>query len=337
MASTARKNIFAPGSEGTFHCWSRCVRRAHLMGDDSLTGKNYDHRRDWLYDRLAVICECYCIDVLFFAVLANHFHLVLTSHPRLVKRLGDWEVARRWLLLYPGKRVLEGRPPEPTEQQIKALAADKTKMKEIRKRLSDVSWFMRSLKEPIARRANREDECSGCFFDSRFKCRVIEDDEARLAIGLYVDLNLFRAGECDLPWESPHCSAGARLLSLGDGKAPSWLAEFHRLEGQSDEQPSTGGRRATDLGCLAMTFDQYTRLLMWAATKPGKGRTLPRELAELIERQGLRPERLSELLDQLPKLFPRVVGAPDSLRQRAAEQQRHWYRGVGHADQYFQS
>ena len=93
MPATARRDIFAPGAEGIFHCWSRCVRRAFLMGDDPQTGKNYDHRRQWMLERLDVICQAFCIDVLFFAVLGNHFHLVLATHPRLVKRLGSWEVA----------------------------------------------------------------------------------------------------------------------------------------------------------------------------------------------------------------------------------------------------
>jgi hypothetical protein len=290
-----------------------------------------------MHQRLDVICQAFCIDVLFLAILGNHFHIVLATHPRLVKRLGSWEVARRWLLLFPGKRVLEGPPPEPSEKQIRALAADKEKIDKIRRRLSDVSWFMRALKEPIARRANLEDQCSGAFFASRYRCRLVEDPEGLLAVGLYTDLNLFRAGQCRLPWESPDCSAGLRHGVDGGGQPPPWLAELTLREGQSDETPSASGRRATDRGCLEMSFDQYLRLLMWAATKPESGkRTLPRELAELIERHGLRPERLSDLLDDLPELFPRAIGSRSSLRQLAAAQNRHWLQGVGQAEQFFQ-
>ncbi len=87
--------------------------------------------------------------------------------------MGAWEVARRWLRVYPGKRLLEGPWIEPSEEQVKALAEDKDRIAEIRKRLSNVSWFMSALCEFIARKANLEDGCRGRFFAGRFGCRAI--------------------------------------------------------------------------------------------------------------------------------------------------------------------
>jgi hypothetical protein len=71
--------------------------------------------------------------------------------------MGDWEVARRWLRVYPGKRVLDENWIEPTDEQIEMLVADKKKLKVIRRQLADISWFMSALSEYIARRANLED------------------------------------------------------------------------------------------------------------------------------------------------------------------------------------
>ena len=96
MATCARSEIIRPGAQGIFHCWSRCVRRGYLMGKDPLTGKNHNHRRDWVIDRLQLLVSCFVIDVCFEAIMSNHLHLVLRTNPRLVKRMGDWEVARRW-------------------------------------------------------------------------------------------------------------------------------------------------------------------------------------------------------------------------------------------------
>ena len=108
MAGCARKEIVRPDTAQIFHIWQRCVRRAYLMGKDPLTGIDHSHRRQWLLDRLQLLVQCFVIDVGFTAILSNHFHLILRTSPRLAKRMGRWEVARRWLRMYPGKRVLDG-------------------------------------------------------------------------------------------------------------------------------------------------------------------------------------------------------------------------------------
>ena len=140
MPACARKEIVRDGEPGLFHCWSRCVRRAYLLGKDPLTGRNHTHRRQWVFERLELLAANFVIDTCFFAVLANHLHLVLRTTPRLVKRMGTWEVARRWLRVFPGRRVLDGKWVQPTEQQVQALAEDKEKIKQIRKRLASISW-----------------------------------------------------------------------------------------------------------------------------------------------------------------------------------------------------
>ena len=129
MPACARKEIVRQGEPGIFHVSSRVVRRAFLLGSDPLTGNDYHHRRQWVIQRLQLLVANFVIDVCFLAILANHLHVVLRTTPRLVKRLGSWEVARRWLRLYPGRRVLDGSCVEPTEEEVRALAADKEKIK----------------------------------------------------------------------------------------------------------------------------------------------------------------------------------------------------------------
>ena len=306
-----------------------------LMGQHG--DKNYDHRRQWIVERLDVLCSAFAIEVLFFAVLSNHFHVVLRTLPRRVKRMGAWEVARRWLTICPGRRVLEDPPPEPSEQQIQALAENKDKIAQIRQRLSDPSWFHRTLKEYISRRANLQENRTGAFWEGRFKCREVMDQESLLVVGLYNDLNLLRAGQGELPWESPYCSAGLRFgAAQGDRSQAAWLANLTLAEGQSDEEPSRTGRRATDKGCLDMSLEEYQRVLAWAATLPKAGQAaMPQELAEALERQRVKPARVHELLQELPNIFRRVIGAASSMAQRAAAVGRRWFQGVGQAAHYF--
>ena len=68
-----------------------------------------------------------------------------------------------------------------------------------RQRLQSISWFMKSLKEPLSRLANRQDKVRGAFFEARFKSVAILDDEAILAIAAYIDLNPVGAGIAEVP------------------------------------------------------------------------------------------------------------------------------------------
>jgi hypothetical protein len=101
---------------------------------------------------------------------------------------------------------------------VDALAGNPLRMKEIRARLSDPSWFMRSLSEPIARMANKQDECTGRFWEGRFKAQRITDEAGLLACAMYVDLNPVRAAMAESPETSEHTSAYDRIGGSVRGK-----------------------------------------------------------------------------------------------------------------------
>lgn len=82
---------------------------------------------------------------------------------------------------------------------------------EFRARLGDLSWFMKCLNEPIARQANREDQCTGHFWESRFKSQPLDTEEALLSCMAYVDLNPVRAVIADTPESSAHTSIKERI------------------------------------------------------------------------------------------------------------------------------
>ena len=210
----ARRETIAPGEVGIYHCVTRCVRRAFLCGADPLTGKNFDHRKNWVRERLEVLAGIFGIEVCGYAAMSNHLHVVLRSRPDLARGWTDVEVAARWLRLFP-KRRKDGTAAPPKEQEIASLAANTERCAICRVRLSNISWFMRCLSEPIARRANREDGCRGRFFEGRFRCQMLLDDAAVLACSLYVDLNPIRAGIAETPEESKFTSAYDRIQGLG--------------------------------------------------------------------------------------------------------------------------
>jgi hypothetical protein len=72
----ARSQLAPPGASGTFHCVQRCVRRAFLCGIDRYTGHSFEHRKQWVEDRLVLLANCFAISIHAYAVMSNHLHLV---------------------------------------------------------------------------------------------------------------------------------------------------------------------------------------------------------------------------------------------------------------------
>jgi hypothetical protein len=345
MPACARREIVRQGMPGIFHCWTRCVRRAFLLGIDPLTGNDYNHRRQWVVDRLHLLVSSFSIDVAFFGMMSNHLHLVLRTNPRLVQRMGDYEVARRWLRAYPGKRVLDGKWIEPTEKQVEALAQDKEKIQHIRRRLGNISWFMGALCEYIARRANFEEGCDVRFFSGRFSCREVTSRGALLVCGVYVDLNQVRAGEALTPESSRHCSVWFRIQAQprirakrsASSDSDRWLAPLTLLPDHLGDVPSTTGFRASDKGLLDLSLNQYLRLLDWCGrqVRSGKRGAIPPDLAPILERLEIDPDEFLNTVEHFPRLFPRLAGKAEQILERARSVNRRWLHGVQPAAKAF--
>src|SRR5690606_33840130 len=98
-----------------YHCYVRCVRRAFLCGDDFSTGQNFNHRKQWIVSRLRFLSYVYAIDICAYAVMSNHYHVVLHVNKEKAQRWPREEVVERWLQLYKGNLLIERwiKEPEP--------------------------------------------------------------------------------------------------------------------------------------------------------------------------------------------------------------------------------
>ena len=101
MPGHARKDIVREGEIGVYHCWSRCVQRAFLCGEDPSTGQNYEHRRGWIQSLLVYQASVFALDVANYTILSNHQHLIARTRPDIAATWSDEEVAWRWKLAWP--------------------------------------------------------------------------------------------------------------------------------------------------------------------------------------------------------------------------------------------
>ena len=223
--ATARKKQISLTDTKYYHCISRCVRRAFLCGEDKFTGKSYEHRRDWVEEKLLMLGSVFCIDICAYAVMSNHTHIVLYVDDKKAKRLSDEAIVIRWHKLFKGNwithKLVEGEPLNESEQ----LIFDEHVAK-YRERLADISWFMRVLNEDIARRANKEDNCTGRFWEGRFKSQALLDEAALAACLAYVDLNPIRAKIAATPETSDYTSIKKRIDHAKRGNQPKSLLRF---------------------------------------------------------------------------------------------------------------
>jgi REP element-mobilizing transposase RayT len=195
-----------------YHVVSRCVRRAFLCGQDSVTGNDYEHRRGWIEDRALGLASVFAIDVAAYAVMSNHYHLVLRVDAQRSRHWDAKEVLSRWTRLFSGPEVVQRYLSDARETLSAAeVARAEEYADEYRGRLHDLSWFMRVLNESIARRANAEDKVRGRFWEGRFKSQALLDEQALLAAMSYVDLNPIRAGVCEGLEDSTYTAIGRRL------------------------------------------------------------------------------------------------------------------------------
>jgi len=213
MPRPLRDEILPPDENCFAHLYNRCVQGLYLCGKDYKTGKDYSYRKDWIAQRLEQLASVYLIDIVAFAILENHLHVVVRTLPDEVEKMSDRDVAIRWLSLHPGRMIDDFVCIEPNEVQINELLNDPKKLERIRHDISSCSYFMKDLCEVIAKRANKEEGRTGHFWEDRFKASRLLDALAILVCCAYVDLNPIRAGMAVSLEKSNYTSIQARIQS----------------------------------------------------------------------------------------------------------------------------
>ena len=296
-----------------YHCISRCVRRAFLCGSDPVSGYDFDHRRQWIIDRIKLLCSVFAVDLCAYAIMSNHYHIVVKISSTQVAEWSDEEVAQRWMKIFKGPLLMHqylGNA-DLTRSELKWV-------KEIfatwRERLCDLSWFMRCINEPIARLANREDHCSGRFWEGRFKSQALLDVRALLACMAYVDLNPIRAAMASTPEQSDYTSIQERI-------------------NQPDNNDLTAIDRSTD-DAIPFNLKDYLELVDWGGreVKLNKRGYIPTSAPPILTRLKMDAAPVLDYLsrDDLPGFG--ALGPVSMLRAFASSVGRKFIKGHAFAN-----
>jgi hypothetical protein len=332
MASP-RRDIVTDGKVGVYQCTVRCVRNAYL--GETRGAKAGDPRKTWIRDRFAMLAEFFAVEVGAFAVLDDHLHAILRVRPDIAALWSAAEVERRWRSVFPFKPRTDVEK-KAVPGQMRQEAADAKLVKLRRDRLSTVSWFMRCLAEPIARRANKADGARGRFWQGRFEVRALLDDAATLMGTTFVDLSPCFGGRDSLTGGKPVPSDGAPFTSLRERAASrkesteskrrdGWLSPF-----ASGKARAKSGRRMTDEPWLPLSSEDYHRLVAWTAKEVlAKKRTAPpADVASIIALFALEPEHFAATVAGFLDYFPRAAGSPKNMDKFAKIDNRRFMHGI---------
>jgi len=309
-----------------YHCISRCVRRAFLCGYDRLSRKNFDHRKQWMLDRVKVLSAVFAIDVCAYAIMSNHFHLVLHVDTQRTQSWSSDEVIDRWLKLYTGPviahRHLAGISLTAVEQE--ALAGW---VETWRTRLADLSWYMRCINETIARMANKEDKCTGRFWEGRFRSQALLDEAALVACMAYVDLNPIRAKLCKTLEHSAFTSIQERLKAFTQNPKTAnqtWLLPM------ASEKGST-------MCALSIRPTDYFALVDWTgrSIRSDKRGAIPATVKPILQKLGVEEDNWVKNTQYFGNRFGRVLGRIEQIRKLAVKVNQKWLTGVGQARAFY--
>ena len=322
----ARNSLIDLSETPYYHLCTRCVRRAFLTGEDSVSQRSYDHRRQWIVNRFRFLSDIFAIDICAYAVMSNHYHLVVKVDQHRAVIWEEQEVISRWYKLCRPHPLIDSYQAGRLNSEAQIETA-RSIINVWRKRLFDISWFMRLLNEHIARRANKEDNCTGRFWEGRFHSQALLDNKALLGCMAYVDLNPVRAGVTTHPEACEHTSIQQRIEQYQQRrqqKQPRIVRPQrpHLL-------PFADKHKPEKKAFINITFDDYLDLVKWTAAHIRTPPSTSQPPTLLKQTFGIETQDWLAYARHFRRKYSNFAGSAQRLYQYAKSHDHHWYKGVG--------
>ncbi|HEY6644636.1 hypothetical protein [Povalibacter sp.] len=326
----ARKTLISLQDTPYYHVVARCVRRAWLWGVDDYAGRDYSHRKTWVLERLTLQSSLFAIDLCAYAIMSNHYHLVLYVDRARAKCWSLDAVVARWTALF------RAPPLVARWQRGQADAVEREAAERIiatwRERLADISWYMKCLNEHLARRANAEDGCTGRFWEGRFRSQALLDEAGVLTAMTYVDLNPIRAGVAATPETSEFTSIYQRIQARKTDSAAT-------AGNKSSSQPPLRrfDSELSSAQTIPFALDDYLQLVDWTgrAVRSDKNGAIDSQQPPLMKRLNIDTDAWQLAMRPAGNVFGRALGRLNHLRLHAQTLGQSWIRGLRQAERLY--
>ena len=196
----ARIKVVAADGEAVYHCITRTVNGEFLIDD---VGKEVLRKQLWQ------VADYTGVEILTYALLSNHFHVLLRV-PQQTVLPSDEELIRRYAVLYPKPTQYQAARMEVIKTQLKTSGPEAAAWRKQQLALmGDVSQFMKLLKQRFSVWYNKSHHRYGTLWSERFKSVLVEPRGRVIeTMAAYIDLNCVRAGLAEDPKDYRFCGYG---------------------------------------------------------------------------------------------------------------------------------
>jgi hypothetical protein len=197
---------------------------------------------------------------------------------------------------------------------------------------------MRCLNEPLARRANLEDGCTGRFWEGRFKSQALLDEAGLLTAMAHVDLNPIRAGIANTPETSEFTSIEQRIREIG-AQPPTTRNGTQNTENSASPPLLKFADELTQPPAIPFSLREYLALVDWSgrAVREDKRGSIDHHLPSIARRMGIDADAWQRAMRPKGNVFGRAMGRLDLLRLHARTLGQSWVHGMSEAALLYRS
>ncbi len=360
--SKPRRQQISLNDTSYYHCISRCIRQLFLLDEDNEFNQNKestenaavyegankqgDKRRTWIVNRAKKLANIFAIDIAAYAIMHNHYHIILKVDKDKALAWSPIEVIEQWKVLHKLPARVERLYQKGLVQREVLNKFEKENLdgwvSTYRQRLYSISWFMKSLNQYIARRVNKEDGVKGHLFEGKFKCQALLDEECIFTCMSYVDLNPIRAKIAETPESSDFTSIQERIFEK-QGKPISHDIEDDDSDPLKDIKPAKllpfAGAPHIDNNAKHIQAElvSYISVVEWAGRQhyEGKRGKIAGELPNILKRLNLNKDNWLEFSYGFKGNCNKAFGSSDKIENYNKHTYCRAKQGVKAASKYY--